>query len=232
MWADTTSLVTGLHIKHSDTANPLIWEAETHFCVMNGFKDELIWNIIVFCCSVNQLIVWWCLIALLASIEPSVSSYSPCSSRRGQCEYSKFKINRDIVIDDPERPLLAWLLLWNQVLSLPPVYHDLMGPHDDFLPFCEIVSSVRVALCHVSSLSIWSHLPLCFLGNGGGEGRGGGHGSTVLNSLMQFSNATYSFHVSLESFTCEIAKPCLAWATRHSRARVTPKRQMWEGERN
>lgn len=33
---------------------------------------------------------------------------------------------------------------------------------------------------------------------------GGGHRSTVLNSLMQFNNATYSFHVSLGSFTCEI----------------------------
>lgn len=81
-----------------------------------------------------------------------------------------------------------------------------MGPHDEFLPF------VKSAYCIMSRL-VTEHLStftlLCFLGS-----RVGGAGclniSTVLNSLMQFSNATYSFHVSLEAFTCEIAKACLA----------------------
>lgn len=38
----------------------------------------------------------------------------------------------------------------------------------------------------------------------------GGEISTLLKSLMQFNNATYSFHVSLGPFTCEIAEAGLA----------------------
>lgn len=56
--------------------------------------------------------------------------------------------------------------------------------------------------------------------------------SSVLNSLMQFNNPTYSFHVSLGSFRCEIAEAGLAFVTQYSRDTVAVKRQMWEGERN
>lgn len=61
-------------------------------------------------------------------------------------------------------------------------------------------SSVRIELCSVSSLS-----PTAVLFSWVREGGMTCH-STVLSSLMQFSNATYSVHVSLGSFTCEIVK--------------------------
>lgn len=143
------------------------------------------------------------------------------------------KVNWDTLMHDPERPDSP-LSMAPVVASSPSLSPDVCLSSSDraswgIFPLSGNASSARVALCHVSSLSIWAHLLLCFLGS---RGWGGGHRSTVLNSLMQFNNAMYSFHVSLESVTCEIAKACLGWATRRSRGRVTSKRQMWEGERD
>lgn len=45
----------------------------------------------------------------------------------------------------------------------------------------------------------------------GGRGEAGSHRSIVSESLMQFSNATYSCHVSLKTLACEIAKARLGW---------------------
>lgn len=133
---------------------------------------------------------------------------------------SAFGMSPSVASSSSLSPDVFIMIGWGVTMNFTPLWKCILGA------YC-------ITVCHVSSLSIWAHLLLCFLGSVRAGGWGGvGHRSTVLNSLMQFSNATYSFHVSLESFTCEIAKACLAWATRHSRGRVTPKRQMWEGERN
>ena len=145
-------------------------------------------------------------------------------------KYIQLKINRDILMHDPKRP--DRVLLWHRLPSLSPeVFIVIVSSLAmTFSPLCENAPSVRITSCHISSLNIWVRLLLCFLWNEGGWW--GGRISTVLNSLMQFNNATYSFHVSLGSSTCEIAEACPARATRRSSGGVTPKRQMWEGERN
>lgn len=102
------------------------------------------------------------------------------------------------------------------------------GPVMKFSPLWKCILCAYCIMSHLISEHLITSTALFSLEEGGGWG----HRSTVLNSLMQFNNATYSFHVSLGSFTCEITEPCLAWLTQRSRGRVTPKRQMWEGERN
>lgn len=137
----------------------------------------------------------------------------------------------------PDRQLVQDLERPDGSFSVTPVVASYLSLFQGVYPLCrgacnEIFLFVKMhPLCilHYVTSHQWAfdHI-YCFVFSG----RRGGHRSTVLNSLMQFNNATYSFHVSLGSFTCEITEPCLAWLTQRSRGRVTPKRQMWEGERN
>lgn len=72
------------------------------------------------------------------------------------------------------------------------------------LPFVKIYPQCILHYVTAEHLSTYTVLFSWVWGKWGG-GLWCLHISPVLNSLMQFSNATYSFHVSLEAFTCEIA---------------------------